>query len=504
MSTTARLIKLRNIKRALRLEPNEAINYVINGRVGKFRPYKSKSFIDLVDGSTRDHLQLVVSRDLLDKPELGSYLSCQGNVVKSLGDKQPIEFKVNKLNYLGKCDPEEYPLATANMTSDTLTDGWYRNHLHLRPRAPHFASLLRLRSELELSFHMILKQMDFFRVHTPTLTGNDSEASTDLFAARRHRLSSSVYPDSDASFFQREVYMNSSAQLHLECLAASLNRVYSLSNCFRAENSQTPRHLCEFLMLEAEETDVTELAPLMDRVESIIKFVCQYLQEISEFKSDLACLLDRYSNHETFEKLAHSEYIRMTYNEALDILNRIQSNQKITSDDSTATATTTTRKELNYGCDIGRSHERLLLDHCNNVPIFITNYPSKLKPFYMKCDNGGGVDEATAADADDDCQSGRRALCFDLIAPFGGEICGGSLREDNLDRLSFRTQQARQQQQQQQQLKHFDWYLELRKFGSFPHGGFGLGFERLLQSMLGVRNIRDSLAFPRWPGNCLM
>lgn len=574
----AKVVQLRNIKRALRLEPSESVNYIVGGRVSNFRAYKSFNFIELVDGSTKDHLQLIVKKDTLKKPELGAYLRCQGNLVPSRGPKQAVEFKVNHLHYASKCDPNEYPLAEANKMQ--LTDGWYRRNLHLRPRANHFASLLRVRSELELSLHMILKQMDFFRVHTPVLTSNDSEASSDLFMVNRSRqsaapkgvenmeLSRSISSDSDEdcdeefqvraqednngssggqtvacsngsgtqtglgacsqrqqnsnrSYFNKDVFMITSAQLHLESLAASLSRVYCLAPAFRAESSLSRRHLCEFLMLEAEEANVTTLEPLMDRVESIIKFSAQFISEISEFKSDFSTLLDKYSNHQVYDTIANSNYVRMTYDEAIKILENLHSSTSLSPSSRAAggscngsggnTGTSpggsieASSEICHYGCDISRQHENVLLNYCNNVPIFITNYPKHLKPFYMKC-----ADSTTR---------GKEALCFDLIAPFGGEICGGSLREDNLETLRENLKSNQQFEEQPGRPGHhdkdpgrmnlleenrFQWYLDLRQFGSFPHGGFGIGFERLIQSLLGVKNIKDTIAYPRWRGNCHM
>lgn len=543
----AKIVHLRNIKRALRLEPSDGsklIKFTIAGRVDNFRTYKSFNFIDLVDGSTKEHLQVVIKKDLLRKPELGSYLVCQGDITSSPGSQQAIEFKVDQLNYLGNCDPLRYPLAETNKCQ--LPDGWYRQNLHLRPRASHFGSLLRVRSELEMSLHMILKQMDFFKVHTPILTANDSEASSDLFMVKRSKYSdnnkqrqSSSDPsrddddDSDSSdeslpnynsgdergdysrptsasisnsdsvgkmgaeerhlkdgyFKDKDVFMMTSAQLHLESLAASLSRVYCLAPAFRAESTLSQRHLCEFTMLEAEEANVTSLASLMDRVESIVKFCAQYLGEVSEFRGDFASLLSKYSNETIYHRLTDSKYIRMTYDEAIEILARRMALDSPPHPPPTGSQPSThSAPHCQYGCDLNRKHERALLEHCNQVPIFLTNYPKSLKPFYMKsCDD-----------------SPDKVHNFDLIAPLGGEICGGSLREDNLEMLRKNLILNGAGGVGGNGNHRFDWYLELREFGSYPHGGFGIGLERLIQSLLGIRNIKDTIAFPRWPGNCSM
>lgn len=546
MSTLNKLVKLRNIKRALEIKPDQDVSYELSGRVRKFRSYKSINFVDLIDGSTSKHIQTIVKKDLLRKPEIGSYLACRGKLIESSGPKQDVEFKVEKVDYLGACDPFSYPLAT----SDDLPVNTIRKYAHLRPRAPQFASLLRIRSEMELSLHMIMKQMDFFRVHTPTLTSNDSEASSDLFAVKRTKLhditqtgnindgtESKQESDDESSerivredYFNKDVFLITSGQLHLESLAASLSRVYTISPAFRAETSLTKRHLCEFIMFETEEANLTELEPLMNRVESIVKFVGSFLAHVSEHRSDLDSLLGTNSNGGIFEKLTTKPYIRLPYSEALEILRN-------KTDFSGSTE---------YGSDIGRTQERMLLDYCDNVPIFITNYPKHLKPFYMKCD------------AND-----KEAQCFDLIAPHGGEICGGSLREDSLEKLESnlraalsRVSETRTGQQQHQpfgtapasklsrgtnfeghqrsshqqiindnhldseaqvgkvgptnhqphhdEFQDFNWYLDSRRFGSYPHGGFGIGFERLVQALLGIKNIRDTTGFPRWAGHCPM
>lgn len=495
--------------------------YCLHGRVANIRSYKKFHFLDLTDGSTSKLAQAIVDKNLLEKPELGMYLSCRGQIVPSKGDKQAIEFKVDKIIHLGSCDPDEYPLATIPDNSGSANA--HRRNIHLRARSSNFKSLLRIRSEMEFALHMIMRQMDFFRVHTPILTSNDSESSSDLFTVNRSRLVQNngqlnnninnsneenvvdVDDDDDYvretnviekqqqeiaktttkrlirdDYFDKQVYLTTSAQLHLECLASSMNRVYTLSPTFRAENSQTRRHLCEFLMFEAEEANVFELEPLMDRVETIVKFVAQFLLQVSEHKQDMIELIDQNDNGLIFEKIANKQFVRLTYKQALNILR----NKYLF-----------TGSTIEYGCDLSREHEQKLLEYHNDVPIFVTNFPKRIKPFYMETNQL------------------NEAVCFDLIAPFGGEICGGSLRETNQQKLLnsiirrsqlSTTSDGDFDEHLNRQLKNFNWYLDTRRFGTFPHGGFGIGFERLLQSFLGIRNIRDTIAFPRWSGKCPM
>lgn len=556
------VIRLLSIKKALSIEePDQVTSYIVSGRVQNFRNFKSFNFIDLADGSCRNKLQVVIDKSLVKKPEIGSYLSCQGYLVASKGGQQSFELKADKILYLGECNPQEYPLAGASAleaAAEASPDDWFRRHIHLRPRTEHFASLLRVRSELELALHMIMKQMDFLRVHTPILSSNDSEASSDLFVVNRskimhtndanvfggddddddgddvqsnsidgHRQSKDMQIGAEAKstksgasteadtesgsgsvgsggaggtnepirrsirkdyFNNKEVFLITSGQLHLETLAASLSRVYSLSPAFRAEHSISTKHLCEFTMFELEESNLIELGTLMDRAESIIKFVGQFLSEVSDYREDFRALLLRTSNELIYNKIARTSYIRMSYREALDTLR----------DKTDFTG------NLSYGSDIGRAHERRLLEYCDNVPIFITNYPKRLKPFYMKTSAGNKKQEGRVVklEVNEHEQEEGEALCFDLIAPFGGEICGGSLREDSYEKLLLNLEQQQQQKGGQSAADQFAWYLDSRRFGSFPHGGFGMGIERLTQSLLGVKNIKDTLAFPRWPGHC--
>lgn len=521
-----KVIKLRNIKSALRINPTKpSATYQVSGRVAKVRPYKSFCFVDLIDGSTKEHLQTVLARSILKRPTVGSFLRCYGSIEASSGCQQNLEFKTSGVDFVGDCDTALYPLSKTN---ENTPSNFLRKFPHLRAREESFASILRLRSELEYGIHMIMKQMDYFRVQTPTLTSNDSEASSDLFIVERTKTEGKqkASDDHDIStetssrqeigdgatrvtrhdYFNKDVYLISSAQMHLESLAAALSRVYTISTSFRAENSLTSRHLCEFTMFEGEEANLTKLEPLMDRVETIIKFCAQYLSEVTEHRSDFMSLVEKNSNSTVLNRLTNSSYIRMDYSEALEILH-----SKTDFDGRTE-----------HGSDIGRAHEKKLLDYCNNTPIFITNFPKRLKPFYMKCDPGQ-----------------ERALCFDLIAPHGGEICGASLREDSYEQLKWNLEEQwasgpvsdisrrplrgwrpcvgaegaeaeaevammKRYLVSEKLLADFGWYLDLRRFGTFPHGGFGLGLDRLVQSILGVKNIRDTVAFPRWAGHCPM
>lgn len=497
-----KVIKLRNIKRILDLGAeslDEAAKYLISGRVSKVRSHKTLSFIELNDGSTCRQLHVVLDRQVQKKtPKVGSYLTCLGKFEFKTDPQPQLEFQVDEVQY------ESSQCANYPFSDDVPWNRLRVKQAHLRPRIPNFAALLRLRSDMELALHMIMKQMDFARVHTPILTSNDSEASSDLFLVRRtkskdkimeeeqrrmHMIAAGVVaeqPKAESSeavpnrtvredYFGKDVYLVTSGQLHLESFAASLSRVYTMSNAFRAENSKTTRHLSEFLMLEAEEAPATDLAQLMDRVESIVKFCGQYLAEVSEHKEDLVELLSKHEHEEMFDKVTQTPFVRMTYDDAVRDLNSEASKKQLN-----------TEYNYKFGDDIGRAEERVLLSHTNQVPIFITNYPKLLKPFYMKT-------------REDDGDAEERALCFDLIAPLGGELCGGSLREDSHDKL-----QANIASRNSEALEGLQWYLDLRKYGTFPHGGFGLGFERLLQTLTGIENIRDTLAFGRWPQHCPM
>lgn len=482
-----------NIRQVLVTPIIEDQNVIISGHVRNYRSHRDVIFVDLVDGSTNTPLQCIIAKEHKDKISIGSYLSCLGNLINSKGPKQAVEFKIRRVKYHGPCDPKKYPFSASK---ELYPFHYYRKWMHLRPRTPFFTSLARVKSELLLSAHMIMKQMDFFQVDTPILTSNDSESNSDLFLATRTKVDNSsqvltsdnqidegsdddlnetdtkVVDDTHTGrcirqdYFKDDVFLTCSSQLHLEVMVASLSKVYTTSHTFRAENSVTKRHLCEFSMFEVEEAHLNDLDALMDRVESILKFMANYITNISDHKAEANDLIQRLDYTDKVNKLLTKPFIRMQYSEAINNLQQ----KKV---------------DIEYGHDISRTHERTLLEYCDNVPLYITNYPKHLKPFYMK------IDQAT-----------QEAKCFDLIAPTGGEICGGGLREDSYEALLNRVQQMDQGDLDLE--KRLAWYLDLRKYGTFPHGGFGIGLDRFAQSLLGLENIKDVSTFPRWPGHCYL
>lgn len=489
---SSNVIKLRNIKKALSVAPDTQQLYQVWGRVYTIRKHKTRHFIDLHDGSTRTPLQVMLDQKLNHNLNVGTYLGMSGQFITSKGGKQNLDFVPEEINFNGPCDPLMYPFADSN--SEEIRR--FRMFPHLRPMILSYASLLRVKSEIEMALHQIMNQMDFYKVHTPSLTSSDGEANGDLFRVERTSVKESKQitdddtkdidrdnnhgdDDFEASgdrkvkqnYFSKDVYLVVSSQLHLEMLSAGLSRAYTIANAFRGENSRSKRHLSEFSMIEAEESNITDISKLMDRVESIIKFMCQYMINVSKCSGDFLSLVSKNKNEDNLVKLGEQPFARITYKEALEIVNNISLQ------DADAT-------KLNYGCDIGKKQERQLLDYTNNLPIFITHYPENLKPFYMLINENGEAEN------------------FDLLAPKGGEICGAGLREHSYDKLKQKISKFSPNNQQND--VDMAWYLENRLYGTYPHGGFGIGFDRLLQSMLGINNIKDANFFPRHCNYCPM
>ena len=310
--------------------------------------------------------------------------------MKSGGKYQEYDLKCSKIDIIGPANRDLLPIN--EKLKSTLDWTKLRQIIHLRPRAEKVAALFRIRSKLVTEIYRFMEQQEYYNVTTPIITSNDCEGGGDTFKI------------SDAnSFFGKDVYLTVSSQLHLEAMASAMSKVFTLSPAFRAENSQTRRHLAEFSMLEAEEYFLDSLDDLMDRVELLVKHLTTFVSEKCFDDMDSLTMSDSKSRYaKNIEKLLWKKYIRLTYEEAIDIINKTQ---KI--------------EVVNIGDDIGRHHEKFLLDYFEGIPIFITHYPTSLKPFYMKEEDG-------------------KALCFDLIVRTGGELCGGSLREDSLEILTNR------------------------------------------------------------------
>lgn len=373
----------------------------------------------------------------------------------SLGPKQKSDLLCQSLKVINECPPETLPY---DIHSTTVTWTTLRATPHARSLSKKIKSALLVRNNITYALHRFLQENDFINITTPIITSNDCEGAGETFRIF------SQHCKSDDKFFQTDAHLTVSGQLHLESMLNAFSRVYTINPAFRAENSIGRRHLSEFTMLEIEESFVDSVDQLMDRTERIVRFAAEQAMETSKDSIDYLHSLIKDKKYKGLEKLTHNKkYLRLTYDEAVGLLNEKSNVPK-----------------LKHGNDLSRYHEKWLLDYFELYPIFITNYPSSLKPFYMKRD-----------------ESGERALNFDLLVDIGGELAGGSIREDSYEKLKERIEGTNQE-------TTLSWYLQLRKMGQVTHGGFGIGIERLIQSVTGINNIRDVIPFPRWAGHLKM
>ncbi|XP_037276955.1 asparagine--tRNA ligase, mitochondrial [Rhipicephalus microplus] len=445
---------------------NKAIE--MKGWVRALRKHKDMVFVDLSDGSAASKVQVVVPANCV-RPGLsyGSAIQVFGKLVASSHKGQELEVHAEDVTVLGPCDIEGYPFHPRK----TYPPEYVRSFPHFRSRQAKEAAMLRLRSAALMAVHAAFQSQGFFHVHTPILTSNDCEGGGNVFTVKpmKQEDKEESQRSSEELFFGTPVFLTVSAQLHLEAVAMSLSRVYTVGPTFRAENCNTRRHVCEFCMVEAEEAFVTSLDTLLQRTEDVVKNVFTSL--VNSSNEDVAVITkDAPSGHlETVQAALEKPFTRMTYSECINVLQSAR-NEK------------SSLRNIEWGQDLGAEHEEYLVKHCGNAaPLFVTHFPSALKPFYMK--------HSTLQP--------NTVEGFDLLAPFGGELCGGSLREDDHTVLEERLRNLGI-------ADAFPWYLDLRKYGSAPHGGFGLGFDRMLQYFFAIQNIRDVVTFPRWSNHCSM
>ena len=462
--------------------PNNFKHLSINGWVRTFRANK---FIALNDGSTIRNLQCVIDFEKIDEKVLkkiasGVALNVEGELVKSLGKGQDYELLVDKIKIIGESDPELYPIQPKKHTFEFL-----REKAHLRIRTSTISSVMRIRSTLAFAIHDFFQKEGFFYVNTPIITGSDAEGAGEMFRVttldpKNPPVNSKKNVDFKKDFFGKETSLTVSGQLEAEAYALGLGNVYTFGPTFRAENSNTSRHLSEFWMIEPEMA-FYDLKDNMNFAEKFLKYILKY--SLNNCPDDFIFLNDRYSNEENkkpiiersemglIEKInfvIDQKFKRITYTQAIDILRNSKPNKK---------------KKFEYiieewGSDLQSEHERFLVEKYFKSPVIIYDYPSKIKAFYMRANN----DSKTVG-------------AMDILFPGIGEIVGGSQREERLDVLEKRISEFGVDK------KELWWYLELRKFGSTPHSGFGLGFERLVQFATGMNNIREVIPFPRTPHN---
>ncbi|MDR3258745.1 MAG: asparagine--tRNA ligase [Fusobacteriaceae bacterium] len=438
----------------------------LSGWVKKIRVQKNFGFIELNDGSFFKGIQIVFENTLPNFDEIAhlsiiSSITVLGKLVKSQGAGQEIEIHATEIKIYQKADLD-YPLQNKRHTFEFL-----RSIAHLRPRTNTFSAVFRVRSVVAYAIHKFFQERGFVYVHTPIITGSDCEGAGEMFRVTTLDLEN-VPKTEDGQvnlkedFFGKETNLTVSGQLNVETFCASFRDVYTFGPTFRAENSNTARHASEFWMIEPE-IAFGELEDNMDLAESMVKFIIKYTieqcpEEISFFNEFIEKgLIDKLNN------VLENEFARITYTEAIDIL--LKSGKKFDF-------------PVEWGIDLQSEHERFLAEEHFKKPVFLINYPKEIKAFYMKLN----PDKKTV-----------RAM--DLLAPGIGEIIGGSQREDNLELLKARIEEDGMR------TEDYSFYLDLRKYGTFPHSGYGLGFERILMYITGMTNIRDVIPFPRTPKN---
>ncbi|GGW29994.1 asparagine--tRNA ligase [Arenibacter certesii] len=455
---------------------------IVNGWV---RSYRSNRFIALNDGSTINNIQCVVNfeefdDELLKQINTGAALKISGTLVESQGKGQQVEIQVKEIFVHGGADPDTYPIQPKKHSLEFL-----RSKAHLRVRTNTFAAIMRVRSALSFAIHLYFQKNGFHYVHTPVITGSDAEGAGEMFRVstldmKNTPLTEDGEVDYSEDFFGKETHLTVSGQLEGEAYAMGLGKIYTFGPTFRAENSNTSRHLSEFWMIEPE-VAFNDLDANMDLAEDFIKEVINYALE--NCKDDLEFLQQRLLDEEKskpaaersdmplIEKLkfvSENTFKRVSYTEAIDILRNSKPNKK---------------KKFKYlidewGADLQSEHERYLVEKHFKCPVILFDYPAQIKAFYMRLNE----DEKTV-----------RAM--DVLFPGIGEIVGGSQREERLDVLKEKIKALNLSEEE------LWWYLELRKFGSATHSGFGLGFERLVLFTTGMGNIRDVIPFPRTPQN---
>lgn len=425
------------------------------------------SFLEVNDGSCLASLQVIVDGTVenyeseVKRLTAGCSLAVEGEVRESQGRNQATELHARRVRVHGWADPHEYPLQKKRHSFEKL-----REWAHLRPRTNTFGAVMRVRNQVSTSIHTFFQEEGFLYVHTPVITASDCEGAGELFRVTTLDLDNPPRQngeiDFSQDFFDRPSFLTVSGQLEAETFATALSKVYTFGPTFRAENSNTSRHLAEFWMVEPEMA-FFDLFDNMDLAERFLKRIVH--DALARCSEDMEFFNQRIDNTviETLQKVADSRFVRLTYSEAIDTLQR----SGVKFDYPVA-----------WGTDLQSEHERHLTETEFDAPVILYDYPATIKPFYMRVNDGG-----------------QTVRAMDVLVPKVGEIIGGSQREERLDILTERMQA--------QQLDPHDywWYLDLRRFGTVPHAGFGLGLERIVQFMTGMTNIRDVIPFPRTPGN---
>lgn len=452
------------------LKCEAGLKVTVKGWVRTKRGNKNVAFIALNDGSTINNIQIVVDKAafeeaLLAKITTGAAIRVSGDLVESVGSGQNVEIQAAEIEIYGECDPMRYPLQKKDTSFEYL-----RTVAHMRPRTNTFGAILRIRNQMAFAIHKFFNEKGFVYLHTPLITASDCEGAGQMFKVTTLDLENvprnkKGEVDYTKDFFGKETSLTVSGQLEGELGATALGEIYTFGPTFRAENSNTPRHLAEFWMIEPEMA-FYDIKDNMDLAEEFIKYLVKHA--LDNCYDDIKFLNDRYDNEllSRLEGVADTEFVRLPYTEGIKILEEAIANG------------TKFEYPVGWGTDLQSEHERFLVEQHFKKPVILTDYPKDIKAFYMKQN-----------------EDGKTVRAMDVLFPKIGEIIGGSEREASLERLENRIQELGMSR------RGLEWYIDTRRFGSVPHSGFGLGFERLLLFVTGMSNIRDVIPFPRTPKN---
>src|SRR5574344_1243127 len=442
----------------------------VKGWVRTRRGNKNVNFIALNDGSTINNIQVVVDLANFDETMLrlittGACINVNGILAESMGQGQRVEIQATEIEVFGTADPEKYPLQKKGHTLEYL-----REIAHLRPRTNTFGAIFRIRHNMAMAVHTFFHERGFFYFHTPLITASDCEGAGQLFQVTTQNLydlkkTEDGKIDYSNDFFGKQASLTVSGQLEGELAAMSLGKIYTFGPTFRAENSNTPRHLAEFWMIEPEVAFI-EIAENMQLAQEFIQYCVRCALE--HCQDDLAFLCKMYDNDliDRLKFVTENDFKRLTYTEGVAILKEaVQNGKKF-------------EFPVDWGTDLQSEHERYLVEEHFKLPVILTDYPKEIKSFYMKQN-----------------EDGKTVRAMDVLFPKIGEIIGGSQREEDYEKLTRRAKEMGVPE------KDIWWYLDTRRFGTAPHSGFGLGFERLLLFVTGMSNIRDVIPFPRTPRN---
>jgi len=462
-------ISRQKVKDLLNEKPGREV--LAKGWVRTKRGNKNVAFIALNDGSTINNIQIVVDKasveeSLLNKITTGACIAVHGTLVESLGGGQAVEIQSSKIEIYGECDPMRFPLQKKDTSFEFL-----RTVAHMRMRTNTFGAVLRIRNQMAFAIHEYFHSKGFVYLNTPLITESDCEGAGQMFQVTTLNLEEPLQKnkkggiDYSRDFFGKQTSLTVSGQLEGELGATALGEIYTFGPTFRAENSNTPRHLAEFWMIEPEMA-FYDINDNMDLAEDFIKHLVKYA--IDNCYDDIKFLNDRYDDKllDRLQSVISTDFVRLEYTEGIKIL------EKAIADG------TQFEYPVYWGVDLQSEHERYLVEKHFGKPVILTGYPKDIKAFYMKQN-----------------EDGKTVRAMDVLFPTIGEIIGGSERESSLEKLESRIDELKMSR------KNLEWYIDTRRFGSCPHSGFGLGFERLLLFVTGMTNIRDVIPFPRTPKN---